>query len=268
MGERSWKQAARRESGVDGYQFGDLTRWMFARKGEPEEGSVASTSTPPVADLDSDDEARGNAVADDEGSVAYKEASGAKEALAGGPVCSDREDGGEADREKYTVVQRLVHDAVAVYKARGYAGTISVSSTIAFFNESVSVRLDGSGWQDRPLSDADEVRALDLDSRVGRLFTRLLQRLEHRASSWATASVDDDFDVLLGASASLGLAVPIIRIGWGVSISLAATKRTLLRWAGRDGATPHRSLLARPREGEVGAEDEDHISELDPLAPF
>merc|ERR1711869_193600 len=44
---------------------------------------------------------------------------------------------------QYSQVQRLVREAVRLYRARGYVGSVNFSHTVAHFTESVSMRVDG-----------------------------------------------------------------------------------------------------------------------------
>lgn len=72
-------------------------------------------------------------------------------------------------------------------------------------------------------------------TRAGRVFETLLNRLERRAQKWAAAEEAlegmEDLDPDLAASAQIGFAMPVIKLGWGVGVSLSIKQSTLLRFA-------------------------------------
>jgi len=218
---RSWKEVAGRTSGRDGYVFGDVSRGVIARFG----GSGGKTD---------------DAVAEKEGD------------------------------EQHTQVQKLVRDAVRLYRARGYNGSINMGQTVAYFNESVSVKVDGPGagealpWEKDGEGEcsSDELAAavteeaialaLSEDSHKERaaaaaaasstdamckqgqanlVFATLLARLERRAQSWRALNGEQGLDANLTQSAQIGFAIPIVKLGWGVSVSLTVSASTLLRWS-------------------------------------
>ena len=140
----SWREASGREEGGDGYQIGDLTRSLFTRRKGTEcsgqRADVAASTVYPVAGLDIDDEdASGVPSPAPEPRLALDSGTGPSTghvpgeaagyaSLAGGETDASHADcqaeptrlGAVANEaEKYSVVQRLVHDAVAVYRARG-----------------------------------------------------------------------------------------------------------------------------------------------------
>lgn len=53
----------------------------------------------------------------------------------------------------------------------------------------------------------------------------------HRQTLAYRDPVLTDLDPVLGASATLGFAMPFIKVGWGITVSLSITKSSLLRWA-------------------------------------
>ena len=60
----------------------------------------------------------------------------------------------------------------------------------------------------------------------------------------------EGLDPNLTSSAQIGFALPVIKLGWGVSVSLPVSTSTLLRWAEREtapAAAPPR-LLEAPKE--------------------
>lgn len=214
-----------RRSGRDGYVFGDLTRGMAVRvfgKGE--------------ADVEAEGDAR------------------------------------------QTQVQRLVSEAIKLYRARGYSGSINMAHTVAYFNESVSLKVDGPsadapapwelpGGDEKAEGDGDETPAdvtddelaealthhaitealgetvnpmhasqaavaqLGKEGQAGLVFATLLARLQRRAKSWQALKGFEGLDPSLTQSAQIGFALPVIKIGWGVSVSLTVTTSSLLRWA-------------------------------------
>lgn len=218
---QTWKESAGRSEGRDGYVFGDLSRGVIARyfgKGDRTDDAAA--------------EAAGDA--------------------------------------QHTQVQRLVREAVVLFRARGYCGSINMGQTVAYFNESVSVRVDGPGagealpWEKAPsvgectadvlaAAVAEEAIALALDDadyaavkqrdassvaaiakssgQAGYVFATLLARLERRAKSWRALAGDEKLDPSLTQSAQIGFAIPIVKLGWGVSVSLTVSASSLLRWA-------------------------------------
>ena len=236
---QSWKESAGRDDGRDGYVFGDVTRGvimkMFGKKTAAEER----------------EEARIEAAAD----------------------------------EQYTHVQRLIKEAIGVYRARGYQGTISVSQSVAYFSESASISVTGPKESELPWDKADTgkrssdeaLTAMAAESsRAGRVFSTLLARLERRAASWQAMSGTESLDPSLTSSAQIGahrplapspplviphcgvgrgclagadtsaepvvsgdatgFRVPVLAVGWGVSISLTVTTSSLLRWSAREKA--------------------------------
>lgn len=146
-----------------------------------------------------------------------------------GSSSSAEERKAEADGdERFGQVQRLVRHAISLYRSRGYSGTITIGHTVAYFHESTSVRVDGGTIL--ATTEAEEDPQKD-DAKAGRVFATLLARLERRAANWDdTMGCLEDIDPVLGASAQIGFKVPVIQVGWGVSVSLSITKSSLLRW--------------------------------------
>ena len=80
--------------------------------------------------------------------------------------------------------------------------------------------------------DADaSVAAIAKEGQAGLGFTTLLARLERRAKSWQAMSNDAGLDPMLTQAAQIGFQVPIVKLGWGVSVSLTVSASRLLRWA-------------------------------------
>ena len=188
---KTWKESSGREWGGSSYVFGDLTRGAIVKLRGQK--SVEETI-----------EAEGDA--------------------------------------QHTQVQRLIKEAVKLYRARGLSGSVNFSHTIAHFTESASVRVDGpAAEKGAPLFNpkdkaavkaaADAHRLVSEDGKAGVVFTTLLSRLERRAKSWQALAGDEDLDPSLSSSAHIGFAVPVIKVGWGVSVSLTVTTSSLLRWA-------------------------------------
>jgi len=200
--ERSWKASAGRAEGPEGYVFGDLTRGVAVR------------------------------------------VFGAKNKV------DDEEIEAQGDSQ-HSQVQRLLNDAIKLYRARGYKGSINMSHTVAYFNESVSVAVNGPAfgepapWQLEDASedavasaaagaadDSDKAEAnIVKEGQAGLVFATLLARLERRAKSWQALSGEEHVDPSLTQSAQIGFAIPVVKLGWGVSVSLTVSSSSLLRWA-------------------------------------
>jgi len=140
-----------------------------------------------------------------------------------------------AGDEQNSHVQVLLQEAIEVFRARGYNGTINLSQTVAYFNESVSVAVkplspDVAPWEQK---GADQLPPAAMPKgRAGRVFATLISRLERRARSWqAFSSGIEGVDPNLSQSAHIGFAIPVVKIGWGVSVSLTVSASSLLRWA-------------------------------------
>lgn len=209
---KTWRQSSGRMDGPDSYVFGDLTRGVvrYAR------GSSWATA---ATEAEVKEEKRLEAVAD----------------------------------EQYTHVQVLVKEALRLYRARGYNGTINMSQNVAYFTESTSVTVAPPAGGIPPWAAADKfdaTAAFASDSRAGRVFATLLSRLERRARSWEAMSGVEGLDPNLTSSAHIGFAVPVIKIGWGVSISLTVSASSLLRWSAYAAA-----------EGAAAAEAEDEAGD-------
>jgi len=218
---KTWREAAGRNSGRDGYVFGDLSRGAIVRVFGRSERTE-----------DSEAEAEGDA--------------------------------------QHTQVQKLVRESVRLYRARGYCGSINCSHTVAYFNESVSLRVEGPAkgepmpWDKPPArkraassskqtadelaaavaeeaialalddassDDAADVAAMAKHGQAGYVFATLLARLERRAMSWQEMAGSEGLDPSLTQSAHIGFAIPVIKVGWGVSVSLTVSASSLLRWS-------------------------------------
>jgi len=164
--------------------------------------------------------------------------------------------------EQFTHVQILLKEAIKIYQARGYAGTISLSQTVAYFSESASMAIKApnhapwEGGGDEGGGAASATPASDSSSeaeaaaphdgstdkiaaeggRAGVVFATLLSRLERRARSWQAFSGVEGLDPNLSQSAQIGFALPVVKLGWGVSVTLTVSASTLLRWAERAAA--------------------------------
>jgi len=159
-------------------------------------------------------------------------------------------------------LQRTFSRCAGLYRARGYAGNITVSGQLGFVTESIGVKFpleeaaqsfskshgpsdkaaDGSapsgGGEDggASLDDGGEEavghsvsRWLETgDARVARLLRGLVHRLEQRALAWE--HVPGVSDPTLGCQGALGIHLPVVQIGWSVTIQLIVYKSTLLRW--------------------------------------
>lgn len=155
----------------------------------------------------------------------------------------------------HTQVQRLALEAVRLFRLRGYVGTINMSHTVAYFTESVSVKVEADDSVGRlsptAAAEAEAAAAAQVaeDGKAGKVFSTLVSRLERRALSWKAVSGMEGLDPNLTSSAQIGFALPVIKLGWGVSVSLTVSASTLLRWAEREAATaPAPALLEGPAE--------------------
>lgn len=194
----TWKDSSGRAQGPDGYVFGDLTRGVCVKI---------------FGKTDDETEAAGDA--------------------------------------QHTQVQKLLREAVKVYRARGYSGTINLSHTVAYFNESVSCSVkplsgDLAPWEVEENADEAQEEGSEKgdgstdkiaeEGQAGLVFTTLLARLERRAKAWAAFSGVEGLDPNISQSATIGFALPVIKLGWGVSVSLTISCSSLLRWADRAAA--------------------------------
>jgi len=192
---KTWRESAGREGGREGYVFGDVTRGAIVRLwGKKEDQTEEEKAIEAAGD------------------------------------------------EQYSHVQALVRDAVHIFRARGYTGTINMSHTVAHFTESCSVRVDGPKdnvppWEPHAetsefaLSAEAASTAMGEHGRAGKVFATLLMRLERRAASWKAISGGESLDPNLTSSAQIGFRMPIVNLGWGVSVSLTVTTSSLLRYA-------------------------------------
>lgn len=191
---KSWRESAGRDSGPDGYIFGDLTRGLVVR-------------------------------------------------LRGGPKTTEEQAAEAEADQQYSHVQVLVRDAVRIFRARGYTGTINMSHNVAYFTESCSVRVDGSKLAEALACGLDVLSAEEASNtmgehgRAGKVFATLLARLERRACAWQALAGVEDLDPMLTSSAHIGFALPVIKLGWGVSVSLSVTTSSLLRYAAHAAAS-------------------------------
>ena len=110
------------------------------------------------------------------------------------------------DEARYDRVQRLVRDAVAIYRARGYGGTITVSQKVGIFTEACTLRVEppaSAPWTSPCDDKAAATTAANPESRdakAGRVFQTLFARLERRAQAWQKLSGVEGLDPLLQAS--------------------------------------------------------------------
>lgn len=137
-----------------------------------------------------------------------------------------------AGDEQYSRVQKLVSEAVKVYRARGYSGSINMSHSVAYFTETCSVKVDAPDTMPWLGDDANgELSAMAEEGKAGRIFATLLSRLERRATGWQAMNTMEGLDPSLTSAAQIGFRVPVVQLGWGVSVSLTVTTSSLLRWA-------------------------------------
>lgn len=141
----------------------------------------------------------------------------------------------EAAEARMDRVETLVRDAVVLYRARGYKGTITISQRVGVFTESASIDVkppaeDEAGASPPPSAPPAAGAAAEGDSRAGRAFETLFARLEKRAVNWGRLSGVEGLDPLLSESAQIGFAVPVVNIGWGVSVTFSVSRSTLMRW--------------------------------------
>jgi len=190
---RTWKDSSGRTGGREGYVFGDISRGVCVK-------------------------------------------------IFGKGVETDHAAELEGDAQN-TQVQKLLREAIKVYRARGYAGTINLSHTVAYFNESTSCSIkapDVAPWEaakdpeaegDTDSHDGSTDRMAEEGSSMAIVFTTLVSRLERRAKSWQAFNNMEGLDPNISQSAQIGFAIPVVKIGWGVSVTLTVSASTLLRWA-------------------------------------
>ena len=135
-----------------------------------------------------------------------------------------------------------MRDAVRIFRARGYTGTINMSHNVAYFTESCSVRVDAKLAEALAcgldvLSAEEASNTMGEHGRAGKVFATLLARLERRACAWQALAGVEDLDPMLTSSAHIGFALPVIKLGWGVSVSLSVTTSSLLRYAAHAAAS-------------------------------
>ena len=114
-----------------------------------------------------------------------------------------------------TQVQKLLREAIKVYRARGYAGTINLSHTVAYFNESTSCSIkapDVAPWEaakdpeaegDTDSHDGSTDRMAEEGSSMAIVFTTLVSRLERRAKSWQAFNNMEGLDPNISQSAQV-----------------------------------------------------------------
>ena len=124
----------------------------------------------------------------------------------------------------YSQLQMLIYQAIHIYKMRGYIGSISMSHSVGYFTESCTVDVEKCSEHNV------KHHKLNVASKASHLFFTLVQRLEKRAEGWDNYIDGVDLNPSLTTSAQIGFKAPIISIGWGVSISLTITKKSLLNW--------------------------------------
>lgn len=155
--------------------------------------------------------------------------------------------------EQFTHVQSLLKEAIKIYQARGYAGTISLSQTVAYFCESASMAIkapEAAPWEDEDGATKETEHDGSTDKisaeggKAGLVFATLLARLERRARSWQAFSGVEGLDPNLSQSAQIGFAIPVVKLGWGVSVTLTVSASTLLRWAAHAAALEAASVPA------------------------
>jgi len=145
--------------------------------------------------------------------------------------------------ERFDKVERLVRDAVVLYRARGYNGTISISQRVGVFTESASVSISESDAPtaasnvDAPAGEADDTKR-KANAKAGRVFHTLFSRLERRAIVWQRLSGVEGLDPMLSESAQIGFAMPVVNVGWGVSVTFSVKRSTLVTWLERAAAEP------------------------------
>lgn len=216
---QTWKESSGRTEGRDGYVFGDLTRGVVR-------GVFGRKATPSELEEEAEAEAAGDS--------------------------------------QYGQIQTMVDQMVRLFRARGYSGTINLSQNVAYFSETCSVRVDPPDvppWErdgaSANVAAAASDAALVQSGKAGRVFCTLLNRLQRRAAAWQALSHDAGLDPSLTAAAQIGFAVPVIKLGWGVSVSLTVTTSSLLRWA-------EYSILLPPLEAK--ANDSNEPKPVAPLA--
>jgi len=162
-----------------------------------------------------------------------------------------------AGDEQYTQVQKLVSEAVKIFRARGYNGSINMSHSVAYFTETCSVKVDPPEtlpWlgSDATSSEAQKLAAMAENGKAGRVFATLLARLERRALSWQAMNAVEGLDPSLTSSAQIGFRMPVINVGWGISVSLTVTTSSLVRWSAH-AATREAQLESEARMNQVAA---------------
>lgn len=148
---------------------------------------------------------------------------------------------------QFTRLNQVMRNIVHAYRYRGYSGSIAVSCTLGIFEESASIRiteddvvtwwepaepgLDGDTLAKRAsYGSAARVAFLTDGSKVGSAIATLLDRLQRRAEHWDAEGMGD-IEPSFGASTTIGLSLPIIRVGWSTTVALSVHKLALQRWA-------------------------------------
>jgi len=175
-----------------------------------------------------------------------------------------------AGDEQHTQVQRLVQQAVRLYRARGYTGTINMSHHVAYFTESASVSVKAEDGAVPSAADAAEAKLrFDTDGgQAGVVFSTLLARLERRAQSWQAVSGMEGLDPNLTSSAQIGFALPVIKLGWGVSVSLSVSTSSLLRWARIAAAAQSAAAADAVTDAAAAAAAADASTDADAATPL
>lgn len=235
----SSKTAAESDADVDAQQ--DTAK----ENGEVAESSKGTATTETWKEYSGRDDGR-------EGYVFGDISRGITRRVFGGADAVEESDEKHGD-EKFSQVQRLVRDAVVAYKSRGYGGTITISQRVGLFTESCSIGVTAAKTLAPPTDEA-EVHSVSGD--IPRVFATLFSRLERRAANWEALSGVEGLDPTLATSATIGFALPVIKVGWGISVSFSVNKSSLLRWAMRRSAPIHLSD-GQTANGEDGQDDED-----------
>ena len=136
---------------------------------------------------------------------------------------------------------------IKLYRARGYTGNVSVSGQFGIYGEKLSkwitesqtekpsvdrylhVVSGGSGASKVDDGIVDSLRIETEDSRTARLIRTLIRRMEKRASEWKTEGYED-INPEIGSEGTLGLTIPVINVGWTITVSLTVNAKALLHW--------------------------------------
>lgn len=169
---------------------------------------------------------------------------------------------------------------VRVYRCRGYSGNVSIGGQFGIYGERIAKFIqehevpppsaqriisaalsEGSG----PVKDPAMMDSLRLEtehSRMAKLLRSLISRMETRAAQWQEVPDAVDADPEIGSDGTLGVTLPIVNIGWSITVSLSVSASALVRWQTVRGEAQAEILAAKAlAHGEVTEEENDEEQE-------